>query len=567
MRTAVIYNFLIEANIIAGVAILLMIPVRKYFRKQLGNKAICFAWLLVAVRLLCPLSLPNPLINEIVTPYNDQPTAIRPIAAQVKVRVSDALTDLSHQTLMNHLDREGLNVDEASAKADFQTLLNMRDELNYGRGARKIMAIYALGAAAVAAWFVAANVKFQRDLKKNRVAPLEGELQEYYLSLCEKYGVKPLPAYFVDPLSSACLVGVFHPYIALPLAANVDQAKQMLAHELCHYKAKDHLWTLLTLICCVVHWFNPLVWAAAAMSRMDRELRCDDNVTKDMDEEARKLYAGTLIQSVTRRAIPGLPVLATGMSMTGRKLKTRVGSILWGGKRKKAFAITFTVLASVLLICAFGTAAYGEQPEPWTYEDPDNAYFAYESQTIEEAMASENAIKTEEEALQRAKEILSMPEFQVDVNDPKITWQTGLDIGVMGKWNYAVIGQKGEDENLQRLIVWMAMDGSGAWQVYNGFDPFFTDYDMENQPDYQNIDDVLTEEEQAAIKRYCIALTEKLEPGESENFQEIHFNCYMKMDDKIYVQLEAPYNINSGKGFILLVKPEIRVIDYSTGNG
>ena len=160
-----------------------------------------------------------------------------------------------------------------------------------------------------------------------------------------------------------------------------------------------------------------------------------------------------------------------------------------------------------------------------------------------------------------------MPEFQVDVNDPEITWQTGLDIGVMGKWNYAVIGQKGEDENLQRLIVWMAMDGSGAWQVYNGFDPFFTDYDMENQPAYQNIDDVLTEEEQAAIKRYCIALTEKLEPGESENFQEIHFNCYMKIDDKIYVQLEAPYNINSGTGFILLVKPEIRVIDYSTGNG
>ena len=567
MRTAVIYNFLIEGNIIAGIAILLMIPVRKYFRKQLGNKAICFAWLLVAVRLLCPLSLPNPLINEIVTPYNDQPTAIRPIAAQVKVRVSDALTDLSHQTLMNHLDREGLNVDEASAKADFQTLLNMRDELNYGRGARKILAIYALGAAAVAAWFVAANVKFQRDLKKNRVAPLEGELQEYYLSLCEKYGVKPLPAYFVDPLSSACLVGAFHPYIALPLAANVDQAKQMLAHELCHYKAKDHFWTLLTLICCGVHWFNPLVWVAAAMSRMDRELRCDDNVTKDMDEEARKLYAGTLIQSVTRRAIPGLPVLATGMSMTGRKLKTRVGSILWGGKRKKAFAITFTVLASVLLVAAFGTAAYGEQPEPWTYEDPDNAYFAYESQTIEEAMASENAIKTEEEALQRAKEILSMPEFQVDVNDPEITWQTGLDIGVMGKWNYAVIGQKGKDENLHRLIVWMAMDGSGAWQVYNGFDPFFTDYDMENQPDYQNIDDVLTEEEQAAIKRYCIALTEKLEPGESEKFQELHFNCYVKGGGDIYVQLEAPYNINSGKSFTLKPDGQLRVIDYSTGNG
>ena len=567
MRTAVIYNFLIEANIIAGIAILLMIPVRKYFRKQLGNKAICFAWLLVAIRLLCPLSLPNPLINEIVTPYNDQPMAIRPIAAQVKVRMQDALNDMSYQVLRNHIDHEGMTFVEANQKQDHQVLTFMANDLQFGYGARRVMVVYLLGAAAVTGWFVFANIRFQRKLKQNRVAPLEGELLEYYNGFCEKCGVKPLPVYFVDPLSSACLVGAVHPYIALPLAANVDQAKQMLAHELCHYKAKDHYWTLLTLICCGMHWFNPLVWAAAAMSRMDRELRCDDNVTKDMDEEARKLYAGTLIQSVTRRAIPGLPVLATGMSMTGRKLKTRVGSILWGGKRKKAFAITFTILASLLLVAAFGTAAYGEQPEPWTKDDPDNAYFAYENQTIEEAMASENAIKTEEEALQRAKEILSMPEFQVDVNDPEIIWQTGLDIGVMGKWNYAVIGQKGEDENLQRLIVWMAMDGSGAWQVYNGFDPFFTDYDMENQPDYQNIDDVLTEEEQAAIKRYCIALTEKLEPGESENFQEIHFNCYMKMDDKIYVQLEAPYNINSGKGFILLVKPEIRVIDYSTGNG
>ena len=567
MRTALIYNFLIEANIIAGIAILLMILVRKFFRKQLGNKALCFAWLLVAIRLLCPLSLPNPLINEIVTPYNDQPMAIRPIAAQVKVRMQDALFDLSQQTLRTYIDREGLTFNEAIEKADYQTLMDMQNALDYGRGARHVMVVYALGAAAVTGWFVFANIRFQRNLKKNRVAPLEGELQEYYMALCEKYGIKPLPVYFVDPLSSACLVGVIKPYIALPLAANTDQAKQMLAHELCHYKSKDHFWTLVTLICCGMHWFNPLVWAAAAMSRMDRELRCDDNVTKDMDEEARKLYAGTLIQSVTRRAIPGLPVLATGMSMTGRKLKTRVGSILWGGKRSRTFAITFTVLASLLLVAAFGTAAYGEQPDPWTNEDPDNAYFAYENQTIEEAMASENAIKTEEEALQKAKEILSMPEFQVDVNDPEITWQTGLDIGVMGKWNYAVIGQKGEDENLQRLVLWMAVDGSGAWQVYNGFDPFFTDYDMENQPDYQNIDDVLTEEEQAAIKRYCIALTEKLEPGESENFQEIHFNCYMKMDDKIYVQLEAPYNINSGKGFILLVKPEIRVIDYSTGNG
>ena len=57
MRSAYIYNFLIEANIMACIAILLMIPLRKFFRKQLGNNALCFGWLLTAIRLLCPISL------------------------------------------------------------------------------------------------------------------------------------------------------------------------------------------------------------------------------------------------------------------------------------------------------------------------------------------------------------------------------------------------------------------------------------------------------------------------------------------------------------------------------
>ena len=48
MRSAMIYNFLIEANLMASIAILLMIPLRRFFRRQVGNTAICFGWLLVA---------------------------------------------------------------------------------------------------------------------------------------------------------------------------------------------------------------------------------------------------------------------------------------------------------------------------------------------------------------------------------------------------------------------------------------------------------------------------------------------------------------------------------------
>ena len=57
MRSAVIYNFLIEANIMASIAILLMMLLRKLLRKPLGNSALCFGWLLTAVRLHCPTRL------------------------------------------------------------------------------------------------------------------------------------------------------------------------------------------------------------------------------------------------------------------------------------------------------------------------------------------------------------------------------------------------------------------------------------------------------------------------------------------------------------------------------
>lgn len=60
MRTAILYNFLLEANLMASIAIILMLILRKTLRKPLGNTALSFGWLLIAIRLLFPLSLPTP---------------------------------------------------------------------------------------------------------------------------------------------------------------------------------------------------------------------------------------------------------------------------------------------------------------------------------------------------------------------------------------------------------------------------------------------------------------------------------------------------------------------------
>ncbi len=91
MRTALLFNFLIESTIMACIAILLMMILRRTLRKPLGNKAICLGWLLIVVRLLLPISFVNPWIGSIRSPFASD-AAIRPIAGQIVVRTRDTLS-------------------------------------------------------------------------------------------------------------------------------------------------------------------------------------------------------------------------------------------------------------------------------------------------------------------------------------------------------------------------------------------------------------------------------------------------------------------------------------------
>lgn len=343
MRTALIYNFLIEANLMASIAILLMIALRRFLRKPLGNSALCFGWLLVAARLLLPLSLPNPLINAIRSPFALD-AAIRPIAGQFRVRLGDALGDFSWQLRSAH----------QLAAANRVSTLHI--DLYNGMLPIRLAQIYLLGVGLVLAWYIFTNVRFRLKLRAGRIEPISGRLLEQYLAVCRERKVKPVPVYFTDPLPSACLVGVFRPYIALPLTASPQDAIHVLTHEICHLKNRDHLWGILRLLCCAVHWFNPLVWIAASMSRTDSELRCDDRVAGLMDDAGRQAYANVLVLAAARRNAPGLGVLATGMTMTGRRLKTRVVAILRDSKPMRWLSVTFAVLASMCLVGAFATS-------------------------------------------------------------------------------------------------------------------------------------------------------------------------------------------------------------------
>ena len=379
MRSAILFNFLIEANIMASVAILLMIPLRKLLRKQLGNTAICFGWLLTAVRLLLPLSLPNPWIHEIRPPYVDD-LLIRPIAGQVKIRVVDAIGDL------------GRIFWQAGNRQAYKDLQHVAAGVDYNGTPALLAWVCLAGCGLVLAWFLYKNVKFRKALRKNRIGEISGEQKEMYLRLCRERKVKPVPVFFADPVPGACLVGVVKPYIILPVMTAPQDVKNVLTHEICHLKNRDHLWNILRLLCCAIHWFNPLVWIAASMSRTDCELRCDDRVTAPMDEQQRREYASVLVLAAARKNRPGIGVTATGMTMTGKRMKNRVVAILRNRKPIRSLAAVFMGMAFVCMIGAFATS---EVSASWLTKFPDNresAEWAADAEALRRLEEDEKAL-------------------------------------------------------------------------------------------------------------------------------------------------------------------------------
>lgn len=175
----------------------------------------------------------------------------------------------------------------------------------------------------------------------------------------------PLPVYLSDAVDSPCLFGLLRPGVYLTAACVQGEAafRHVLAHEYSHYRQGDHVWALLRCACLALHWYNPLVWLAAVLSRRDAELSCDEATIKRLGEGERMAYGRTLIDlSCGGNAA----VLLAATTMTGgkRMLKERIRLI---ARHPKTTAVTLAAALLAALFaagCTFTGAAAGAELSP-----------------------------------------------------------------------------------------------------------------------------------------------------------------------------------------------------------
>ncbi len=312
----------------SSVTILLVLILRTAFRRWIRPTVKYALWLPVLLRLLIPFSVGETTLSAEHL-YRELP----------KWEVQAEIT----------LMTGGLFTGEYAA--DSEPSVNSEEPLEYYQTAtdrlitkggtdtvRFLRITWSIGCAAVGTVLLVSNLHFLFRLRKtrNKTEFTEGKI----------------PVYVTDTVTSPCLFGFPVPsiYLTPDSAADETLRKYILAHETTHYRTGDHLFAFLRCVCLTVHWYNPLVWIAAGLSRQDVEESCDAVTIRRLGEEERIPYGKVLLTLASASRKPVLFSAAAGaVSQSKRQITGRIHALVSNQKNRLA-AIVLLVPLTVLAV-------------------------------------------------------------------------------------------------------------------------------------------------------------------------------------------------------------------------
>ena len=348
-----------ELLITSSLLILAVLAARALLAGRISRRMQYALWGLVLLRLLLPVSLPQ-----------SRASVLNALPDTVQVSLMASAQPESGETLPVPVDTAIQNETDTAPETDLAQPATGDTQAGLSGGvaesgagtsgseahpewsfnpAALLPVVWAAGALLTGGALVWANLRFALRLRRERCQ----------LDLAPET-TGGLPVYLCHNLASPCLHGLVHPAIYLNPAAlqSPDRLEFVLAHEKAHHRHKDHLWGALRCFVLAAYWFDPLVWWAAAVSKRDCELACDEAVTAAMEEARRRDYGRCLVELIPRRA-PGTALLAaTSMSGTARSMQQRLKAIVTAKKPRRA-AIALTLAGAVLLTACTFTGAKG----------------------------------------------------------------------------------------------------------------------------------------------------------------------------------------------------------------
>ena len=317
---------LLNMSITASYLVLAVLILRQVLKKA-PRAMHCALWALVAIRLICPLTIESALsLLPSAEPVPQDIFYDRVPAVHTGVTpVDDSINSVLVQTMTANEMTSVNPIQIVAFAASWIWILGM-----------VITGIYGL-------------VSYLRI--RRRVAPS-----------VQKDGV-----WVCDYIDSPFILGILRPRIYLPSMLPTEDQGAVVAHERAHMARRDHWWKPLGYLLLTVYWFNPLLWVAYVLLCKDIELACDERVIRNMEPSDRAAYSRALLGC----SVKGSAVVACPLAFGEVGVKERVKTVL--SYKKPAFWI---VLAAVIAVVVAGVCFLTDPArEPEVPEENVNVSF------------------------------------------------------------------------------------------------------------------------------------------------------------------------------------------------
>ena len=313
----------------SSVMIIAVMILRAVFGKRIKSGVRMILWGLVLLRLLIPGT------------FLESPTSFASVASKIEtVDTFDALKNIERVDYHEPFKAIEFYPENSSEESFFRDGVSSKkfERVDKTLGVKKVLTyVWYAGAAATALIFLVTNLSLFVRLKRRR-RMIEADC--------------PLRVYVVENIDSPFLFGRSI-YVDKATSEDGELLRYVLAHEMSHHRHVDQLTSILRFAAVSIHWYNPLVWVAAELSRRDADLFADDEAIRSLGDGERENYGKVLIglSSVAKR-----PTILNGATMmTGGK-----SALFFRIKRiAKNTKTSFAVILITLSLTALGLAFIG----------------------------------------------------------------------------------------------------------------------------------------------------------------------------------------------------------------
>ena len=265
---------LFQMSVAGGVLILCIVVVRALAIHRLPKTTFLVLWMIAALRLLLPFSIPLPFNIHIGLDVFSDVVQELPSGNIASTLPGDSPPSYDIGTAVPSPATEHISI---------------------------FVILWLVGVLLLAIYF---SISYFRSMRKFRMSIpdntpyIQNWLTAHQIS-------RPLAVRSSDLISSPLTYGILHPVILLPkkLDRN-DQAalKYVLTHEYVHIRRFDAITKILFAAVLCIHWFNPFVWVMYVLANRDMELSCDAWVIRMMGAKNRSSYALMLIKMEEKRS-------------------------------------------------------------------------------------------------------------------------------------------------------------------------------------------------------------------------------------------------------------------------